>query len=291
MRFSLHFVYTILVIFIKSLLVFHLQFSVSYAQTILNQPESVVYDTLNKRYLVSNYGDGSIVQIDRINEYSYFATGLQRCVGLHIVENKLYIACAEHGLKGFDLTYGDSPELIMDLTIPGMHFLNDITSDSSGNLYVTDFFEGGCKIYKISTYDHSYSIFLDSGLTWTNGIFCNEKNNRLITVGYIGNDYTRNYIACINLENSMITDIIDPGIPGLDGITRDNEGNIYVSAWVSDAIYKFIGGVFNSPPELFSSGHTDPADIFYNPQDSTLVIPNFNSNTLSFIKYTNHSDK
>jgi len=278
-------------ILIKSLPILLLLLSVSNAQTILYQPESVVFDALNKRYLISNYGDGSIVQINSNNEYSYFATGLQRCVGLHIVEDKLYVACAEHGLKGFNLTYGDTPELIMNLTIPGMHFLNDITSDSSGNLYVTDFFEGGCMIYKIKTYDHSYSTFLDSGLTWTNGILCDEKNNRLITVGYIRNVYTRNYIACINLENSTITDLIDPKTPGLDGLAMDSEENIYVSAWVSDAIYKFVNGVFDNPPELFSSGHTDPADIFYNSQDSTLVIPNFNSNTLSFIKCNNNPNE
>lgn len=284
MKDSLPFCKIRLHILITSIFILLFDITVSNTQILLNQPESIVFDSLNNRYLVSNYGDGSIVQIDSKNEYSYFATGLQRCVGLHIVDDKLYVACAEHGLKGFDLSYGDTPELIMNLTIPGMHFLNDITSDSSGNLYVTDFFKGGCRIYKINTYDHNYSIFLDSGLTWINGILCDEKNNRLITVGYVGNDYSHNYIAIINLKDPIITDLIDPKIPGLDGITIDLEGNIYVSAWVSDGIYKFEDGIFENPPILFSSGHTDPADIYYNPHDCTLVVPNFNSNTLSFIK-------
>ncbi len=35
-------------------------------QNLLNQPESMVYDSVNNRYLVSNFGDGCIIQIDSL---------------------------------------------------------------------------------------------------------------------------------------------------------------------------------------------------------------------------------
>jgi hypothetical protein len=42
------------------------------AQNLLSNPESVVCDSLQDRYPVSNFGDGSIVQIDPRGNQSYF---------------------------------------------------------------------------------------------------------------------------------------------------------------------------------------------------------------------------
>lgn len=46
----------------------------SYAQNLLNNPESVVFDAPRDRYIVSNWGDGSIIQIDSNGTQSYFST-------------------------------------------------------------------------------------------------------------------------------------------------------------------------------------------------------------------------
>jgi len=37
-----------------------------YGQNLLRNPEHVVYDQVNQRYLVTNYGNGTVVSIDRM---------------------------------------------------------------------------------------------------------------------------------------------------------------------------------------------------------------------------------
>ncbi len=44
------------------------------AQNLLYNPESVVFDSVRNRYIVSNWGDGAIVQIDSTGVQSYFNT-------------------------------------------------------------------------------------------------------------------------------------------------------------------------------------------------------------------------
>ena len=103
--------------------------------------------------------------------------------------------------------------------------VNDITSDTSGNLYITDFY--GNRIYKIRLSDQSYSVFADDGIYYPNGIYFDARHNRLLLVSY------RSYspIQAINLQDSTVTTIVNTGRHNLDGITEDNGGNIYFSSW------------------------------------------------------------
>ena len=70
----------------KSLLVYvmailFLLSAVSSAQNLLNGPESVAFDTINNRCLVSNVYGGAIISIDENGDHSYFKTGLGSCLG------------------------------------------------------------------------------------------------------------------------------------------------------------------------------------------------------------------
>jgi len=87
----------------------------SNAQNLFVNPESVVFDSLNNRYLVScaNPGQGNIVQIDSAGKQSYFTHDLNFSCGLHIVGNTIYVArCDQGGLVGYDLT---TAERVMNL--------------------------------------------------------------------------------------------------------------------------------------------------------------------------------
>jgi hypothetical protein len=174
-------------------------------------------------------------------------------------------------------------ESIVDLTIPGMQFLNDITSDGVEYLYVTDWHPGGCEIYRISTTDHTFSTFMAGGFSYTNGILYDGDHNRLLTVGYIGNDYSQDYLITIDLDDPTITETFDPGVRGFDGLTIDNDGNIYFSAWLPDAVYRYRGGELEGSPELVSSGHPDPADIFFDKYNNILAVPNFSEHSVDFL--------
>lgn len=118
---------------------------VSITQNLLYQPESVVYDSENSRYLVSNFWDGCIIQIDSLENQEYFTQRLVHIAGLHIVGNTLFASSyqgPEAGVVGYDLT---TAEMVFKVRPPGMLFANDITSDSLGHIYVTEYF--GDKIF------------------------------------------------------------------------------------------------------------------------------------------------
>jgi len=95
---------------------------------LLNIPESVVYDSVYNRYLVSNIGDGNIIQIDSGGHQSYFNTELNLSIGIHIVGDILFVSSDEGeytGIVGFLLSTG---EMVFYVEIIVKQMLNDITS-------------------------------------------------------------------------------------------------------------------------------------------------------------------
>ncbi|MCP4583731.1 MAG: T9SS type A sorting domain-containing protein [candidate division Zixibacteria bacterium] len=243
------------------------------AQNLLDRPESVVYDIQNDRYLASNYDTGHIVQIDSAGDHDYFVQ-YQHCRnGLHIAGNTVYAACINQGVKGFDLTSG---ELVMHVNIEGMDNLNDIASDTSGNLYVTDV--DASKIYRIDIDDQSYTTFVDCGSLPPNGICFDEVNNRLLVAAYA----PWSPIQQVSLADSIISNIVYSGYQYLDGITQDNDGNVYFSTWQTYSIYRF-DSEFSEAPEFVYYHPGGPADIFYNKQDDVLAVPAMNHDTVVFL--------
>ncbi|UCC43930.1 MAG: SMP-30/gluconolactonase/LRE family protein [Candidatus Zixiibacteriota bacterium] len=251
----------------------------SNAQNLLNQPESVVFDAARERYLVSNVFDGNIVQIDSTGTQSYLNTELDFVAGLHVLGDTLFAASSNGphaGLVGISLIDGT---IIFELAIAGMQLLNDITSDSSGYLYITEYYGG--KIYKVRRDDLTYSTFVSSGLSLPNGILFDSVNNRLMVVneGASGGP-----IVAVSLEDSSLTTLVVCGLSQADGLTEDSQGFVYISSWASNAVYRF-DRTFSGPRETISWGHAGPADICFNKRDNILAIPNFNADSVTFIRF------
>ena len=246
-------------------------------ENLLNNPESIVYDSSHNRYLVSNWADGNIVGINSWGQQAYFNTELEQAAGLHIVGNILYVASSNGsntGIIGFDLSSGT---IVFDVDITEMQLLNDITSDTSGNLYITD-----CeadKIFKVNISNMTYSIFVESGLGYPNGIYFDKSNNRLLV---LNGELPYNPIIAVNLTDSSTSTVVNTNISAIDGLTADQFGNYYFSSWTTDKVYRYDAS-FTNPPEVISSGHNNPADIFYNQLNNVLAVPNFHSNLVDFI--------
>jgi sugar lactone lactonase YvrE len=249
------------------------------AQNLLNNPESVVYDSAYQRYLVSNWGDGNIIQIDSSGQQDPFNQELISTAGLHIVGDTVFVSSnvgVYSGIVGFLLSTG---EMVFHVNIVEKQLLNDITSDSSGNLYVTD--TDAHRIYKVSINDMTYTTFVNSGLGWPNGIICDLPNNRLLV---LNGGLPNKPLIAVSLEDSTISTVVETGLGAIDGLTTDNYGNTYFSSWVTDKVYRY-DETFTNPPEVVSSGHNNPADIFFNKLNNILAVPNFNSNSVDFIQF------
>ena len=261
------------------------------AQNMLNNPESVVFDSERNRYLVSNWGNGAIVQIDSNGVQSYFSTALQnkyKVAGLYIYGDILLAASGDtlnndstgKGLTGFNLKTG---EIVFHIPIPGIGLPNDITSDKNGIIYLTDYWDD--KLYKIK--NRIPSIYVNKGvLGYPNGIIYDRINNRLLllSVGGPGSP-----ILTVDLKDSSVTKLVDTKLISTDGIVIDTAGRLYISEWTHDQIYMYDGD-FNNPPVVFSKGHNDPADIYYDEINNILAIPNFSSNSIDFVPINPDSD-
>ena len=114
------------------------------SQNLLALPESIIYDSLHYRYLISNCQTGDIIQVDSNGNQSYFAQGVHAIQGLEIVGNVVYVGC-DSLIRGFNLETG---AMVMNVHVTGVSNLNDVTADTSGNLYTGDVF--GTKIIKVN---------------------------------------------------------------------------------------------------------------------------------------------
>jgi sugar lactone lactonase YvrE len=239
-----------------------------------NGPESVTYDARNGRYLVSNVGTGDIVQITDEGDTSYFDRSLTRTLGMTIVDDMLFVADIG-GLAKFDLTTG---EKIATIYIAGMNELNDVTADTSGYLYITDSSAG--RIFRLRISDSSYET-IASGLAVPNGILFDAPNNRVLFCQFVYNAPIKE----IDLDDLSITTVLSSSFRNFDGLAMDGAGNIYVSCWGTNAVYRYDND-FSQPAEMVSSGHSGPADIFFNQEESVLAVPNYYANVVDFLPIT-----
>ncbi|MCD4747320.1 MAG: T9SS type A sorting domain-containing protein [Bacteroidales bacterium] len=253
-----------------------LMYSVPLTSQTLNHPESVCFDAANNRYLVSNYGNGKILETyDMGNSYEIFAEGLNECLGIHLLEQTLFVSCNKY-IKGFDLQTG---EVIFNMYLPAIAWLDGITSDTSGYLYVVD---AGGKIFKVDTENQSYTVFVSSGFPqYLQDVVFDNSNNRLLAVAWAVNAP----IHAIDLADSSLYIATQTNLGLFDGITMDQFNNVYVSTHNGGKIYKFESTLAEPPVEV-SGGYQEPAGLYYNQQDNILAVADYGGNIVEFIQIT-----
>ena len=238
----------------------------------LNGPESIDFDPLNNRYLIANKNDGKIMQRSSNGTISQFVGGISpNPYGIEVVGNTVY-ACCDGMVLGFDLTTGLQ---VFSVNLVAS-FLNGITHDNSGNLFVTDF--SAKKIYRIKIATQASNVFAQNLTQSPNGIIFDEPSNSLVFVNW----GSAAKIKKCSLADSTVTTILTTSYTNIDGIARKANGDFYISTWGTNSVYKYNND-FTATPTLIVSGLSSPADIYYNDLTDTLAIPNSGNNTLTFV--------
>ena len=238
----------------------------------LNGPESIDFDPLNNRYLIANSSNGKIMQRSSNGTISQFIGGVSpNPYGIEVVGTTVY-ACCSGKVLGFDLTTGLQ---VFSVNL-GATFLNGITHDNSGNLFVTDF--SAKKIYRIKIATQTFNLFAQNLTQSPNGIIFDEPSNSLVFVNW----GSAAKIKRCSLVDSTVTTILTTSYTNIDGIARKANGDFYISTWGTNSVYKYNND-FTTTQVLIVSGLSSPADIYYNDLTDTLAIPNSGNNTLTFV--------
>jgi outer membrane protein assembly factor BamB len=259
------------------------QFELSEAwrsDTLLMTPESVIYDRKRDILYVTNLnfeprkkdGNGFISRMDlsgKITDLRWIE-GLSSPKGMAIVGDTLFAADVDE-IVLMDINKG---EIIRKIPVAGGLMLNDIASDSEGNIYISD--TDANKIYKYS--NGVLSVWLTEGLNGPNGLY--SEKDRLLVASQGGKDF-----AAIDLKTknrTLITDSINRG----DGIVFTGvDGYYIVSDWEGEI---FQVSRDNSKTSLLRTKEmqSNTADMAYIEELKLLLVPTFFKNSITAYKLT-----
>ncbi len=234
-------------------------------------PESVVYDRITNSLYVSNYDgynpsmnggkqsiskislDGSIEELDWI-------TGVKNPAGLTIVQDKLFVA-ERRSVLVIDIA---SQEIQNRYEIQQSSFLNDITVDNSGNIYVSD--SRKSIIFRLA--DGEFQ-------EWLKGEEINDPNGLLIDGNkLIFANNGDNCLKSVDLDTKEITTIVNLGAGIIDGIKVDKNGDYLVSHWEGRIFRVTPSGDVTKILDISVPG-IYCADFEYVQERNLLIIPTF----------------
>ena len=189
-------------------------------------PESVVFDDANQRLIVSNIvgeateadGNGtlSLVGLDGAILEAAWVSGLDAPKGSAIVDGKLYVADLSN-LRIVDLASG----ALETVAVEGATFLNDVTADSTGTVYVTDTFAN--RIYRYA--DGVAELFVeDAALQSPNGILADGGALIVASFGTLAEkpeDMVPGGLVSVDIASKAVAPIAGSTSVGfLDGIVK-----------------------------------------------------------------------
>ncbi|HLA75151.1 MAG TPA: SMP-30/gluconolactonase/LRE family protein [Gammaproteobacteria bacterium] len=248
------------------------------------QPESVVFDAKRSVLYISNVDgnpddkdgkggisratlEGKMLQADWI-------TGLNAPKGLAISGDKLYATDIDK-LVEVDLATG---KLAQKYAAPQAKFLNDVTVDSAGRVYVSDMMDD--TIYRLA--DGRFEVWLKSAaLASPNGLYAEpgriiEGAWGVMTDGF--NTKVPGHLQAISLTDKTIT-ALGKGQPigNMDGVEGDGRGAYFVTDWMAGKLFHI-----NAEGEatlLLDLGHGS-ADLTYIKDAQLLIVPMMSNNEI-----------
>lgn len=238
--------------------------------TVLTTCESVIYDKNSDVLYVANIngapdgkdGNGFIskVSLDGKVTEPQWVKGMDAPKGMGIANGKLYVTDIDR-IHEIDLASG---KITKTHKVQGGKFLNDIATDESGKVYISD--TGANNILVIE--NGKLSTWLEN-LNGPNGLHI--EGNRVLLAQFAGQDL--NTIDIASKQVSMVADSVDSA----DGIEPLGDGNYLVSSW--NGIVTHVTSDWKTTVLLDTRDQKiNAADIEYIPEKNLLLVPAFFKN-------------
>ena len=236
--------------------------------TLLKTPESVLYSAKEKFLYVSNIDgaaaakdgkgsvgkvglDGKIIMVD-------WVAGLNAPKGMGLYKNKLYVA----DLTEVVVIDIEKAKIIQHIPVEGSVFLNDITIDKSGVVYVSD--TRNFKVYRI---EKNIVSTLLQNLQGPNGLLAVGDELLILDKGSL--------LKMTNTAN--VTSLADGMDPSTDGVEMVKPNEYLVSCWNGVVYYINADGskqqLLDTRPQKINS-----ADIGYDAKNRIVYVPTFLKN-------------
>lgn len=251
----------------------------------LNAPESALYDGARDVLYVSNVnggpmdknGEGHIARLTADGTVTELAwvTGLNAPKGLALDGGTLYVADIDQ-LVAIDV---DEGAIIERHDGADAQFLNDVTVDGEGRVYVSDMMTNA--IYRLA--DGAFEVWLqDDALEQPNGL--HAESDRLVvgawgvmTDGFATK--TPGHLKAVDLATKAVASIgAGEPIGNLDGVEPDGEGNYLATDWMAGTLYRIdeAGGA-----EQLLDLDQGSADLEYRQEENLAIIPMMNDGGLA----------
>jgi sugar lactone lactonase YvrE len=248
----------------------------------LKNPESVAAGPDGRLYVseigeFGKDGDGRISVVAGAGKTKAFATGMDDPKGLVFSKGVLYVADRTRILRVEK--NGKWKVFAAAEAFPVKpQFLNDLTADRSGNLYVSDSGDlkgKGGAVYKV-TADGAVSALVtdqDKRVVAPNGLLPDGSDHLLMVDFFTGTLYR------ITLKTGKMAQVAE-GFGGGDGIVRDLTGRLWISDWKNGRVFtlKRDGEV-----KLIQAGFQAAADIGLSADGKYVVVPDMKAGELIWL--------
>lgn len=249
------------------------------SEATLSVPEAVLLDAKNNVLYVANIdgkpdsvdGAGFISQVTTDGKIKNlkWVTGLDAPKGMGIVKNTLYVSDI-HRVDVIDIPSG---KISQRIDIAGSAFLNDITVDEKGNVYVSD--TGTGKIHKIA--NGKAEVFFEStDIKSPNGLLALKEGL------YIA-DFGTGVFHKLSWDKKLTK--IGTIVPGSDGIVQVANDKFLVSSWYGEVHTITTAGVVEKVLDT-KEQKLNAADVDYDAKTGTLYVPTFFANTVAAYSLT-----